>query len=112
MSELRKDLLNILTKEVVRWGDDAETRKPGAYFLAARLEELGYVKVVRCGECRCRKPVKTDSGEYYKCRIFFNDILAVRGDQYCALGSKGEPTDIFAGERVADATGEEVPDGR
>ena len=45
MSELGKDLLNILTKEVVRWGDDAETRKTGAYFLAARLEEMGYVKV-------------------------------------------------------------------
>ena len=76
-------------------------------YIAARLAELGYAKVVRCGECVNRKPIKTDSGEYYKCRIFFNDILAVRGHQYCALGCKGEPMDIFAGERVAEATGEE-----
>ena len=91
MSELRKDLLNILTKEVVRWGDDAETRKPGAYFLAACLEELGYAKVVRCRECK----------HYEDC----NHWLPILEENlwFCSEG-----------ERVVakDATGEEVPNGR
>ena len=62
---------------------------------AARLEELGYVKVVRCGECKFKKHC----------------------EQLIGNTATGWPTSIdycSAGERVVakDATGEEVPDGR
>ena len=92
MSEMLKDL-EMIDAEAAEFLLDSY---PGRYVkhVAACLEELGYVKVVRCGECKFRK----------HCGMLIDNTAV------------GWPTSIdfcSAGERVVakDATGEEGASG-
>ena len=79
-------------------------------YIAARLEELGYLKVVRCRECVHRR----SRLEYYGHRYYWCDKLQGiprrKSMQFCGRGKRKV---CSAGERVVakDATGEEGASG-
>ena len=96
MSELEKDL-RIIMKEM---DDDYLYPEQAQAYVAARLAGLGYVKVVRCGECKYRIPSEEEPLTSGYCEIdadCFGAVVNMSIDHFCGHG-----------ERVADATGEEV----
>ena len=120
MSELLKDLegfdcevcpnmvqlnLDDGRKQRICWEwTDGDCERFALQWSAARLEELGYVKVVRCGECKHRIPSEEEPLTSGYCEIdadCFGAVVNMSIDHFCGHG-----------ERVADATGEEVSNGR
>ena len=108
MSELGKDINNALDDFLA---DKLETRLDDmCKFAAARLEELGYLKVVRCRECVHRR----SRLEYYGHRYYWCDKLQGiprrKSMQFCGRGKRKV---CSAGERVVakNATGEEGASG-
>ena len=94
MSEMLKDL-EAIEERMVREGWPSASRR------AELLAELGYLKVVRCGECKHRIPSEEEPLTSGYCEIdadCFGAVVNMSIDHFCGHG-----------ERVADATGEEVP---
>ena len=97
MSEMLKDL-EAIEERMVREGWPSASRR------AELLAELGYLKVVRCGECKHRIPSEEEPLTSGYCEIdadCFGAVVNMSIDHFCGHG-----------ERVADATGEEVSNGR
>ena len=108
MTELEKDL-EAIDAEAAEFLLDSY---PGKYVqhVAGRLEELGYLKVVRCRECVHRR----SRLEYYGHRYYWCDKLQGiprrKSMQFCGRGKRKV---CSAGERVVakNATGEEGASG-
>ena len=95
MSEMLKDLQSIYTA----WGETPPFDRPLIPFFRKKLAELGYVKVVRCGECKflaertiaeriLKKPLKM-----YVCTSPYSHMKGIaRFDKgyYCSAGEPKE----------------------